>query len=209
MDEKRRSGGGRRRFVHREREYVMRLTVLRPAIAVLACALRRVLPPSPAAADTPDWSRPAKPFRVVGPVHFVGTSELGVFLVTTPAGHVLIDGGAPESTPLIEASIRALGFDPREIRVLLTTQAHYDHVGSLAHFKRLSGGRVEVMDGDVALVESGGQADYLFGAGGTTVPVRSREGGPHASRRRHRCARRRDPHRAAHTRPHARQHHLA
>ena len=89
-----------------------------------------------------------------------------MFLVTTPAGHVLIDGGAPESTPLIESSIRALGFDPREIRVLLTTQAHYDHVGSLAHFKRLSGGRVEVMDGDVALVETGGQADYLFGAAG-------------------------------------------
>jgi metallo-beta-lactamase class B len=120
-----------------------------------------------AAADSSDWNRPVEPFRVVGPVHFVGTNELGAYLVTTPAGHVLIDGGLPESAPLIEASIRALGFDPREIRVLLTTQAHFDHVGSLAHFKRLSGARVEVMDGDVAIIESGGQADYLFGAAGT------------------------------------------
>jgi metallo-beta-lactamase class B len=141
----------------------MRFPVLRLAIAALACALQSS---TTAAADTPDWSKPAKPFRVVGPVHFVGTSELGAFLVTTPAGHVLIDGGAPESTAAIEASIRALGFDPRDIRVLLTTQAHYDHVGSLAHFQRLSGGRVEVMEGDAALVESGGRADYLFGDAG-------------------------------------------
>jgi metallo-beta-lactamase class B len=142
----------------------MRFTLLRPALAALACALSCA--PSPAADDSSAWNRPTKPFRVVGPVHFVGTNELGAYLVATPAGHVLIDGGLPQSAPLIEASIRALGFDPREIRVLLTTQAHFDHVGSLAHFKRLSGGQVEVMDGDVAVIESGGQADYLFGAAG-------------------------------------------
>jgi metallo-beta-lactamase class B len=115
------------------------------------------------AQDNASWNKPAAPFRLVGPIHFVGTNELAAFLVTTPGGHVLIDGGLPESAPLIEQSIRALGFDPREIRVLLTTQAHFDHVGSLAHFKKLSGGRVEVMDGDVSLVESGGRTDYLFG----------------------------------------------
>ena len=114
------------------------------------------------AQDNASWNKPTAPFRLVGPVHFVGTNELAAFLVTTPGGHVLIDGGLPESAPLIEQSIRALGFDPRDIRVLLTTQAHFDHVGSLAHFKKLSGGRVEVMDGDVSLVESGGRTDYLF-----------------------------------------------
>lgn len=115
------------------------------------------------AQDAASWNEPTEPFRVVGPVHFVGTNELAAFLVTTPGGHVLIDGGLPESAPLIERSIRALGVDPREIRVLLITQAHFDHVGSLAHFKKLSGGRVEVMDGDVSLLESGGRTDYLFG----------------------------------------------
>jgi metallo-beta-lactamase class B len=120
------------------------------------------------------WNEPVEPFRVAGPVHFVGTNELAAFLIATPAGLVLIDGGLPESAPLIEKSIRALGFDPTAIEVLLTTQAHFDHVGSLAHFEKLSGGRVEVMDGDVSLIESGGRSDYLFGDGGAQAGLKYR-----------------------------------
>jgi metallo-beta-lactamase class B len=114
-------------------------------------------------ADDPSWSQPTEPFRVVGTVHFVGTSELGVYLITSSEGHILIDGGVPPAAPVIEASIRKLGLDPKEIRILLTTQAHFDHVGTMAYFKKLSGARVEVMDGDVPVLESGGKADYLFG----------------------------------------------
>lgn len=110
-----------------------------------------------------EWSRPTEPFRVVGTVHYVGTTELGAYLITSSEGHILIDGGLPSSAAPIEASIRKLGLDPKEIRILLTTQAHFDHVGSMAHFKRLSGARVEVMDGDVPALESGGKRDYLFG----------------------------------------------
>jgi metallo-beta-lactamase class B len=132
----------------------------------LSPALLASLAVAAAAADNAGWNKPVEPLRVVGPVHFVGTNELAAFLVTTPEGYVLIDGGLPESAPLIEQSIRKLGFDPRRIRVLLTTQAHFDHVGSLAHFQRTSGARVEVMDGDVSLVESGGRTDYLFGDSG-------------------------------------------
>jgi metallo-beta-lactamase class B len=115
------------------------------------------------AQDTAAWNKPSEPLRIVGPVHYVGTNELAAYLVATPSGHVLIDGGLPESAPLIEQSIRKLGFDPKQIKALLTTQAHYDHVGSLAHFAKLSGGKVEVMEGDVGIIESGGRTDYLFG----------------------------------------------
>ena len=120
---------------------------------------------APARGQFPDvsaWNVPTEPFRIVGPIHFVGTSELAAYLVATPDGHVLIDGGLAASAPLIERSIRTLGLDPRDIRTLLITQAHFDHVGSLAHFERLSGARVEVMDGDVPIVQSGGRKDYLF-----------------------------------------------
>ena len=68
----------------------------------------------------------------------------------------------PPSAPLIEASIKKLGFKVEDIRILLITQAHVDHVGTLAHFKRVTGARLEVMEGDVALLKSGGKADYLF-----------------------------------------------
>jgi metallo-beta-lactamase class B len=124
------------------------------AVAVLAAV---------AAQANEEWSRPTEPFRVVGTVHYVGTTELGAYLITSSEGHILIDGGLPSSAAPIEASIRKLGLDPKEIRILLTTQAHFDHVGSMAHFKKLSGARVEVMDGDVPALESGGKTDYLFG----------------------------------------------
>jgi metallo-beta-lactamase class B len=140
--------------------------MIRTLASVAALGLAATLAAPAPTPDTPNWNQPVEPFRVIGPVHYVGTNELAVFLIATPAGHVLIDGGLPESAPLIEASIRKLGFDPADIEVLLITQAHFDHVGSLAALKKASGGRVEVMDGDVPVIESGGRTDYLFGEGG-------------------------------------------
>lgn len=113
--------------------------------------------------DTSSWNLPFEPFKVAGSVYYVGTSELAVYLITTPAGHVLIDGGLPESAPLIERSIRQLGFKVEDVEVLVITQAHFDHVGSLAALQKASGGKVMVMQGDAALVEAGGKGDYLFG----------------------------------------------
>ena len=112
--------------------------------------------------DTSRWNDPEAPFRMAGPIYFVGTAELAVFLVHTPQGHILIDGGMPSTAPVIEKSIRELGFKPEDIRILLTTQAHFDHVGSHAHFKKLSGARVEAMKGDENLLRDGGKSDYLF-----------------------------------------------
>lgn len=137
-----------------------------PALALALLAGTQAFGAAAQQFDTDAWNKPGAPFRVIGPIHFVGTAELAAFLLTTPAGHILVDGGLPESAPLIEQSIRALGKRPEDIRVLLTTQAHFDHVGSLAHFQRLSGARVEVMEGDVDVVESGGRTDYLFGDAG-------------------------------------------
>jgi len=114
--------------------------------------------------DLKTWNDPIPPFKVVGPIHYVGTFDLGAYLITTPQGHILIDGGVAESGPVIERSIRTLGFKPEDIRILLTTQAHFDHVASLAHFVRLSRARVEVMQGDHTLVVDGGKSDYLFGS---------------------------------------------
>jgi metallo-beta-lactamase class B len=113
--------------------------------------------------DTSRWNDPEPPFRLAGPIYFVGTVHLAVFLVHTPQGHILIDGGMPNTAPIIEKSIRQLGFKPEDIRILLTTQAHFDHVGTHAHFKKLSGAMVQAMTGDAQLLRDGGKSDYLFG----------------------------------------------
>lgn len=129
------------------------------AVLIAACARET----ASATFDTSRWNEPFEAFRIAGPVHYVGTRELAAFLITTSGGHVLIDGGLPESAPLIERSIEQLGFSVEDIAVLLTTQAHFDHVGSLAALARRSGGRVMIMRGDAELVERGGRGDYLFG----------------------------------------------
>ncbi|MGB7672072.1 MAG: hypothetical protein WBM31_13465 [Pseudolabrys sp.] len=59
------------------------------------------------------WVEPTEPFKVVGPIHYVGTKGLAAYLITTPAGHILLDGGMPRSAEVIEESIHKLGFDPR------------------------------------------------------------------------------------------------
>lgn len=114
--------------------------------------------------DNPDWTTPEPPFRIVGSIHYVGTKDLAAYLITTPAGHILLDGAVPGLGGEIEKSIRTLGFKPEDIKILLTTQAHFDHAGTLAHFAALSHGSVRVMQGDEQLVADGGKSDYLFGA---------------------------------------------
>jgi metallo-beta-lactamase class B len=123
--------------------------------------------PSPSASETPSamvksWLAPAGPLHIVGPINFVGTQGLGVYLITTPAGHILLGGGLPNSAATIEASIRKLGYKPEDIKILLSNHAHFDHVGTLADFKKLTRATVAAMDRDVDLLASGGKIDYLF-----------------------------------------------
>ena len=144
--------------------------MLRRAFLILAAlgGVASAQQPAPLPPGVPETYRaffePAEPLKIVGPIHFVGTRDLGVYLIATRAGHILIDGAMPTSGPLVEASIRKLGFKPEEIRILLITHGHIDHVGTLAHFKKLSGAQVALMSPDDELVKSGGKADFLFGA---------------------------------------------
>ena len=109
------------------------------------------------------WLEPAEPFRIVGPLYYVGTKGLAAYLITTPAGHILLDGGMPDSAEAIEDSIHKLGFDPRDIKFLLITHAHIDHAGTMAHFVHLSGGSAVVMDRDFNQLKSGGKIDPVYG----------------------------------------------
>jgi metallo-beta-lactamase class B len=109
------------------------------------------------------WTTPELPMKIVGPIHYVGTKDLAAYLITTPAGHILLDGAVPSMAGEIEKSIRALGFKPEDIKILLTSQAHFDHVGTLAHFKKLTGASVRIMQGDEGIVADGGKSDYLLG----------------------------------------------
>jgi metallo-beta-lactamase class B len=130
------------------------------AVAVLLIVL---LPGLRISADAGDWDKPADPIKIVGPIYFVGTEGLCSWLITTPQGHILLNTGLLGSGPMIEASIRKLGFKPQDIKILLASHAHLDHVGGLAYLKKISGAKMEMMDRDVPVLESGGKADFLYG----------------------------------------------
>lgn len=115
-----------------------------------------------AAFDVPEWHQAAEPLHIAGPIYYVGTRDLAVYLITTPAGHIMLDGAVPGTQSLIETSIRKLGFKPQDIRQLLISHAHFDHVGTLAYFRKLTGAPLAVMAPDDELLKSGGRADYLY-----------------------------------------------
>jgi metallo-beta-lactamase class B len=88
------------------------------------------------------WNREQTPFKVFGNTYYVGTRGLGSVLVVSEQGHVLIDSALPESAPLIAASVRALGFRVKDIRLIVNSHTHSDHAGGIAELQRLSGARV-------------------------------------------------------------------
>jgi metallo-beta-lactamase class B len=114
-------------------------------------------------AENPSWTAPQKPFRIYGNTWYVGPRGLGVFLVTAPTGHVLIDGGVPGGAALIEANIRNLGIDLQDIRWILNSHAHSDHAGGIAQLAHDTGAKVIAGAGDAALLERGGRDDPQYG----------------------------------------------
>jgi metallo-beta-lactamase class B len=108
------------------------------ALSVRPAAAER-MPPCPMCAT---WNQPQAPFRVFGNTYYVGPRGLAAILITSPEGHVLIDGALPESAAGIAASVKALGFRVEDIKVILNTHVHYDHAGGIAELQRLSGAKV-------------------------------------------------------------------
>jgi metallo-beta-lactamase class B len=101
------------------------------------------------------WLEPTEPFHIVDDIYYVGSAGLGAYLVVTPEGHVLIDGGLPETAPQIESAMARLGFRLTDVKILLNTHAHFDHSGGLAELKEKSGARLYAHEGDVSALEGG------------------------------------------------------
>jgi len=102
----------------------------------------------PVAAQT-DWNAPFPPHRIMDNVYFVGTEALGTFLVTTPDGHILINSDFESTVPSIQRSVEALGFRFSDIRIILGSHAHGDHMEADALVKSMTGARVMAMEQDV------------------------------------------------------------
>jgi metallo-beta-lactamase class B len=109
------------------------------------------------------WNQPVEPFRVIGNIYYVGAREVSAFLITSPGGHILLDGGFVESAAMIRDNIRKLGFKPEDVKYLLNSHAHFDHAAGLAQLKQWTGARVAASREDGALLARGGHGDFAWG----------------------------------------------
>ena len=125
----------------------------------------------PLAAQREAWTRPFPAHRVVGNLYAVGTYDLGVFLITSQDGHILINTGLEDSTALIRASIESLGFRLEDVKILLTMQAHWDHTAALAEIKQITGAEMWATAGDAPVLADGGFSDPHFGGSVSFKPV--------------------------------------
>jgi metallo-beta-lactamase class B len=122
---------------------IVRFGVFVVVLLVSACGPRQLEPDEAIECDQCDnWNQPQDPFRVHGNTWYVGTKGLSSILIESDEGLILIDGGLPQSAALIEANIRNLGFDAHDVKAILVSHAHYDHVGGLAALQRLTGANV-------------------------------------------------------------------
>ena len=145
------------------RPHLVRLAALSGLVAALGvalgagCASKKGIPP-----EMWTWDGDFPPHRVVANVYFVGRKNLGIFLITDPAGHVLIDSGFEASVPAVQASVEKLGFRFQDIKYLLASHAHVDHVQGHARVRQLTGARVLVSEPDAPFVRAGGRGDTYF-----------------------------------------------
>jgi metallo-beta-lactamase class B len=118
--------------------------------------------PSPAAVDLTKeckdrdgWSDPTPPARIFGNTWYVGTCGISAVLVTSDRGHILIDGGTAAAAPMIAANIQKLGFRLSDVRWIVSSHEHHDHVGGLAELKRLTGAKVAALNTAVQVLATG------------------------------------------------------
>jgi len=108
------------------------------------------------AADWPaSWHEPTEPFHVVGNIYYVGSKGIAAYLIVSPKGDILLDGTEAENGAMVERNIAKLGFNIRDVKVLLNNHAHFDHAGALAQLKADSGATFLANPRDKAILETG------------------------------------------------------
>jgi metallo-beta-lactamase class B len=107
------------------------------------------------------WRAPVPPRHLVGNIYYVGAIGVSSYLITTVEGNILLDTGFDDTVPIIQRSVEQLGFRLADIKIILSSHAHVDHVGGHARMKQLTGARIYASAADARTLASGGADDFL------------------------------------------------
>lgn len=118
------------------------------------------------------WNVPIGPFHIFGNTYYVGTKELSAILIAGDDGLVLLDAALPQSVPLINGSIKALGFNTADVRFILNSHTHYDHAGGIAAFQRITGATIAASERSAEALQAGSPNpdDPQFAIAGSEFP---------------------------------------
>lgn len=110
------------------------------------------------------WNLPVAPRKLVGNIYYVGASGVSSYLIsyliTTPQGHILLDTGFDTTVPLIQKNVRTLGFKLEDVRFILSSHGHVDHVGGHAQARQLTGAAIVASAADAHVMSTGGEDDF-------------------------------------------------
>ena len=134
-------------------------------VALTAADTPRELPAAPNSAWVKrlfdSWRAPVPPRTLVGNIHYVGASGVSSYLITTQVGHILLDTGFEDTVPIIQRGVEQLGFKLTDIKFILSSHAHIDHVGGHALMKKITGAQIVASAADARTLASGGTEDYI------------------------------------------------
>lgn len=134
-------------------------------------AAEPLLPEASAYSSRDSWRQPVAPFRIAERSWYIGTAGLSAVLIKTDAGAVLIDTGLPQAGDMLLKHMRALGVEPSQLKLILHSHAHIDHIGALAQIQRATGAQVVGNAEAAVLLARGGSDDIHFGEGMLFPPV--------------------------------------
>lgn len=110
--------------------------------------------------DSPYRNNTVEPFRIIDNIYFVGTTEHNVsYLITGAQGHIIIDTVYEETVPQILKNVEKMGFKPEDIKMIIGTHGHDDHIAGHAAMKEATGAQVLSSAADKIVVETGGKGD--------------------------------------------------
>jgi metallo-beta-lactamase class B len=125
------------------------------AVSTVAFAQAPTSPQAQANDLKTTMNQPVPPFQVIGNIYYVGASDIASYLIVTPAGDILLDGGFVETAPQIEANIRTLGFKPEDVKFILSSHEHSDHAGGIAELQHVTGAKFVAIEQEVPGLTAG------------------------------------------------------
>jgi metallo-beta-lactamase class B len=141
----------------RRARFVLRFAVALATASALACADQHSVP-----GRMWTWNRAVAPYHVIDNIYYVGSNEIAQFLIVTPEGHILVDGGFEASVPRLRDEVRSLGFRFEDIRYVLASHAHVDHVQANALVRSLTGAKVVSSARDAETIAAGGRGEAVY-----------------------------------------------